>query len=323
MNLNRELYLKVITDALGTLSYQVDYRNTINLYDINIISEDFFKSLLNKIFGYNLVNLNIIEKNASAIDLGDRIKKIAIQVTSDNTSTKIKNTIEKFIEYKLYDYYDTLIILIITRKKSYTSIFETQGIFDFNSNKHIIDCKDIIKHLNEDSTVNLKAISDFLQEELINKVNIEKRKQASEIDTIIDLIEYLSKNKKNLPRKPESIVDPEYKINTRFMEYATFLKGLYVQLAILYDSAVHEANGILGLDDIKELLISTYLMDISNQFLEKFNGNAKEALEELVCYFSVELSRTGKTYDKMAIKYYLISQTIKCNVFPNMQEVVL
>lgn len=315
--MNKELYLKVITDALGTLSYQVEYRNTINLYDINIISEDFYKNLLNKVFGYNLINLNTIEKNTSAIDLGDRKQRIAIQVTSDNTSTKIKKTIDKFLEYNLYDDYDTLFILILTKKKSYTAIFETQGKINFDSSKHIIDCKDVIKHLNENPTADLKIIADFLQEELTNKVTMETRKQASEIDTIIDLVEYLSKNKKNSPSKQESIVDPEHKINTRFKEYASFLKGLYVQLVILYDSAVHEATNILGLDDIKELLISVYLMDISNQFLEKFDGNPKEALEELVNYFSAQLSKSGKTYDKMAIKYYLISQTIKCNVFPN------
>ena len=36
--------------------------------------------------------------NACAIDLGDKNNKIAIQVTSDKKSDKIKYTLEKFLE---------------------------------------------------------------------------------------------------------------------------------------------------------------------------------------------------------------------------------
>src|SRR5690606_21525791 len=135
----KELYLKNIVDYLATLVRQVELRNSINLYDINILAEDFYVGLLNYVYGFDLKNLNIVEKNASAIDLGDKKNKTAIQVTSDNSSTKIKETIRKFIENKLYEDYDTLYILILTTKKNYKVYFDTKGLFAFSKKENILD----------------------------------------------------------------------------------------------------------------------------------------------------------------------------------------
>lgn len=315
--MNKEMYLKIITDSLGTLAHQVEYRNSINLFDINIVAEDFFKDFLNLVYGYNLINLNIIEKNASAIDLGDSASKIAIQVTSDNSSTKIDETIKKFVERKLYNQYDRLLFLILTRKKKYSKVFETNNLFDFDKEKDIIDNKDILQYLRDKSTDELSCIAEFLEIELYNKVNEAKIIQANEIETIIELIEYLSSNKGMSKRKIDTVTDPDHKINKRFNEYADFLKGLYIELVFLYGEAVKQANEILGLDEVKQLVIRLYLRDISNKFLEEVEANPKVALENLTKYLEEQLSNSGKKYDKMAIKYYLISETIKCNVFPN------
>jgi len=315
--MNKELYLKLITDALGTLAHQIEYRNSVNLYDINIISEDFFRDFLNLVYGYKLINLNIVEKNASAIDLGDTTKKIAIQVTSDNSSTKIDGTIEKFIEKKLYEKYDKLLILIITRKKKYRKEFETKKLFSFNKEKDILDNKDILQYIKDKDTAGLISIAEFLDRELSTRVNESKRKQATEIDTIIELIEYLSNNRGIKRDNPSSPPDPDHKINKRFEKYADFLKELYKGLVTLYGAAVEQAFETLGLDEIKTLVIGMYLKDISDQFLEEAKGNPKVALENLTNYFEDKLSETGKKYDKMAIKFFLISQTIACNVFPN------
>ena len=42
-----------------------------------------------------------------------------------------------------------------------------------------------------------------------------------------------------------------------------------------------------------------------------------EALNKLVNFFEIKLGKNGKKYDKAAIKFYLINELIKCNVFPN------
>ena len=41
--MNRELYLNNIADSLALLIHKVSILGTINLYDINIVSESFYK----------------------------------------------------------------------------------------------------------------------------------------------------------------------------------------------------------------------------------------------------------------------------------------
>ena len=107
--INKEVYLKTIAENLALLSREVSILNAVNLYDINIIAEDFFPGLLNLIYGYELKNANHLEKNAPAIDLIDRKNRIAVQVTSDNSSTKIRHTIAEFNKNQAYHLYDRLV----------------------------------------------------------------------------------------------------------------------------------------------------------------------------------------------------------------------
>ena len=52
--MNKEVYLKNVAESLALLSREVSILNAVNLYDINIVAEDFFPGLLNLIYGYEL-----------------------------------------------------------------------------------------------------------------------------------------------------------------------------------------------------------------------------------------------------------------------------
>jgi hypothetical protein len=84
----QEELLKNITDSLAVLEISIRNRGILNLRDQNIIAESFFAKLLNIIYGYNLINLNSIEKNCPAVDLGDINKRIFFQVTSTTNRKK-------------------------------------------------------------------------------------------------------------------------------------------------------------------------------------------------------------------------------------------
>jgi hypothetical protein len=87
--------------------------NSLNLQDVNVHAETFFRDFLNLALGYQLRNINIIEKNARAIDLGDEDERIAIQVTSTAELAKIKHTHMGFVASGLDGRYDRLVVLII------------------------------------------------------------------------------------------------------------------------------------------------------------------------------------------------------------------
>ena len=314
--MNKEVYLKNIAENLALLSREVSILNAVNLYDINIIAEDFFPGLLNLIYGYELKNANHLEKNAPAIDLIDQKNRIAVQVTSDNSSTKIKHTIEEFNKSQAYHFYDRLVVLILTQKKKYSSNFDTQGLFSFEKARDIWDVEKLIKDIRELETAQIKNVSDYLSEELYNKYYSVRETQAGEVDTIIDLIEYISQHRK-VNKDRETTVDPEYKIYKRFKNFADKLITEYTTLYTIYGEALNIVNETLGIDEAQDIIIMFYLQDISVQFLEEEHDNPIAALNKLVTYFEEKLSTNGKKYDRSAIKFYLVNEMIKCRVFPN------
>lgn len=314
--LNREIYLKSIAENLALLSKEVTILNAINLYDINIIAEDFYPGLLNIIYGYKLKNANTIEKNAPAIDLVDGINRVAIQVTSDNGSEKIKHTISEFISNEGYKLYDRLVVLILTQKKKYTTTFKTNGYFTFDQSKDIWDLTDLIKYIRTLNIEQINEINRYLEKELSAKCYEAKVTQASEVDTIIDLVEYISQHKE-VKKRIDVEVDPKYKIYKRFREFADRLIEEYTSLFTIYGEALNIVNETLGIDEAQDIITMFYLQDISIKFLSEANDNPVKALEALVVFFEDKLSKNGKKYDRAAIKFYLVNEMIKCRVFPN------
>lgn len=313
--MNREVYIENIADNLGILSKQVEIRNAINLYDINILAEDFYSGLLNIIYGTSYVNKNIIEKNAAAIDLVDTLNRKAIQVTSDNTSDKIKHTIEEYILNESYKKYDELKILILTKKKNYTTTFDTQGKFAFDKSRDIIDVEDLIVYIRSLDIDKLKQINDYLHKELFDKYDRTVQTEASEVDTIIDLIEFISTNKRVTTPK-DVVIDPEFKIHKRFKEFADSITSQYSELLVVYGNALSEIENEKG-DEAQDIITRIYLQDISVNYLNSSNNNPIEALDNLTTFFNDKLSLNGKKYDRAAIKFYLVDKMIKCSVFPN------
>jgi len=94
--MERKVYIEQIISVLALLSRKVEISASLNLTDLNIHAEDFYKDLFNLAFGYELKNINTIDPNAAAIDLGDVKNKIAIQITSTLTLEKTRKTVEKF-----------------------------------------------------------------------------------------------------------------------------------------------------------------------------------------------------------------------------------
>jgi hypothetical protein len=314
--INKEFYIKNVAESLALLSKQVEFLNAVNLYDINIIAEDFFTELLNLIFDYKLKNVNVVEKNAPAIDLIDEENRISIQVTSDNSNTKIKHTIKEYIDNKSYEKYDRLIVLILTSKKRYTKSFETNNTFIFNKESDVLDVEDLIKFIRGLEIEKIRAINDYLGRELCDKVYSIKETQANEIDTIIDLIEYISKHRE-VKKKIDVEIDPEYKIYKRFKDFTERLISEYTTLYTLYGDAIETVNETIGIDEAQDIIIMFYLQDISMQFLDETNDDPIRALNKLVGNFEEKLSVNGKKYDRAAIKFYLVNEMIKCRVFPN------
>ena len=137
--------------------------------DINTVSETVLIPLFAEIYGYKkLQNLNTTEHaNYPGIDLGDEVSRVAFQITSTSNIGKVKDTLQKFVDHKLYKKYDRLIIYVLTeRQKSYSeAAYKSiiQDKFDFNSGKDILDYRNILRDIADFQINKTHRIQDILE----------------------------------------------------------------------------------------------------------------------------------------------------------------
>jgi hypothetical protein len=93
--MNRATYYNYIEERLISFSRQIELRGRINILDYHLYSENFYRDLLNKLYKWNLENLNSHVQNAEAVDLVDRTNHIVIQISAANTKSKIDNALSK------------------------------------------------------------------------------------------------------------------------------------------------------------------------------------------------------------------------------------
>lgn len=106
-NSNRYSYLLLhFADLVRT-------HNKNGLSDLDTYAETVFCELLNKIYGWNLHNVNEEKPNYPAIDLADYDARIAVQVTAERSVAKIRNTLCEFRKEGFEKDFDHLIILVV------------------------------------------------------------------------------------------------------------------------------------------------------------------------------------------------------------------
>lgn len=155
-------YYDNINDKLSSYVTIINNNNANGYQDANRDAENVFCFILNVIYDYELENLNNkIKNNFPGIDLGDDKKRISVQVTSDNSSTKIKDTLDTFLRKDYIKLYDRLIILIIGEKLNYYSKFNS-GSLSFDPKKDIIGLKELMIEINKLSEEKLQTISEYI-----------------------------------------------------------------------------------------------------------------------------------------------------------------
>lgn len=158
--------IKKCADYIIELTKRIATLSSLHYYDINTSSENFFKRVLNLVYGWELSNLNEEKMNATAIDLYDDKSKIAVQVTSDDSAGKIHETIKKYIENKYQEKYDRLVFLVMVMDKNYTVEFDKDKIVGFDKKRDIITCQRLIEDISKLESEKIQEITNYLEFEL-------------------------------------------------------------------------------------------------------------------------------------------------------------
>jgi hypothetical protein len=156
-----------IAEQFSKLTHQIQASSALGQSDINKIAQHLFVPLLNNIYEWNLRDLDLTDHvNFPAVDLGDDIKRIAVQVTASPSLEKIKDTIATFRRNGLSSRFDRLVIVVITqRQNSYSQKaidIASSGELRLSAIEDILDHKDILKRVSRLPSPDQQTILDIL-----------------------------------------------------------------------------------------------------------------------------------------------------------------
>ncbi|PFR62211.1 hypothetical protein CN936_28275 [Bacillus cereus] len=183
-----------VIKGLSTLQFYLRYSsNKLGLQDINKMCEPFFCELFNILWDKEYQRLESEKKNYPAIDLGDKINKSSVQITTSGTKQKLLDTIEKFEDNKLYMHYDELIHFVVGekdyqpkgndmvkfQKDNYGTYIAQRIIDDYEYSIHIIDLMDLIEFIDQLVGEKFSKIHDYIENHISEPVGMLKNKAYS------------------------------------------------------------------------------------------------------------------------------------------------
>lgn len=179
MGLEREIIIKEISDLLALLQLEIKNRNSLKLYDINLVAEEFLCAFLNLVYGWNLTNANRIHHDEPGIDLIDKQNHIVFQITTTRTSKKIQHSIDEFVANNSdSEAYELFVLVITGRQTTYSSDFAVSNNLIFDKKENIWDLRNVLAEIKRKPLSQQQHILDFLKREMGKKDSKETESDA-------------------------------------------------------------------------------------------------------------------------------------------------
>jgi len=317
--MNRDYYFKYIEGRLCWLAMRTEVRGRLNLLDLNLHSENFYRDLLNTLFGWKLINLNTIEQNVKAIDLICNENKFIVQVSATCTKGKIDSALEKDIIKKNRDCRFKFISLFkdANTLKARTDYSNPHNI-QFKPADDIYDISSILGCINDLKITPLKKVFNFIKNELGEEaddtkldsnlaavINILSEEDLSQDDQTITIDEFQIQRKItfNDLDAVQSIID-DYKIHHNQLDkiYSEFdASGQNKSLSVL--SAVR-GGYTKNLESFRnDKLFLVIIENIKERIIESPNFN-QMPIEEL----------------ELCVNILVVDTFIRCKIFKNPKD---
>ena len=147
-----------ISRVLAITRYDIEQRQLINEYGLNIHGENYFRDVFNFIYykdKLNLENDNFNSQNSACIDLVDSEKKLAYQITTTRTKEKIENTLKALNKPQYKNYTIKIFYLLDKSKPNKETITEFKNKYNIDLNECLSDYTDLIRDINNLETTKI------------------------------------------------------------------------------------------------------------------------------------------------------------------------
>lgn len=294
--MTRQELLQKSCSLLARFAYEVRVSNAQGLFDINKIAEDILVPIFATIFDCpELQNQNQIRMNFPAVDLGCRVSRISIQVTSDASSSKVNETLEKFQSNGLDKDFDRVLVYVLTeRQQTYASkVIETTVAnlpIEFSTARDIADFRDLARLTGELPNQKIQQICDLLEEEF--KKTDANASFRSELDAFLSVssqkIEDEKRTKKYIPSV--FVETSDTKEEMRFFAHPMFFHG-----------KIDDELRRCSLDRFNELLRLAQIDEVHGNLPSLANLPPPKDLPDLRNRLGAQLEEVSKLKEKLSV----------------------
>lgn len=310
--MNRDIYIAKIKTLLNVLKSEIKDSGKLNLLDINVHAEDFFRDLLNLIYGWQLQNMNQWILNAAGGDLWYDYGKIVIQVSSTATKDKIQSSIDKLSAEQFAGYRFKFLRIDGDVIKLRKELYNTHDDIVFDPSTDIIDISSLIKEITHLPIDSLRQVFELCVKEIVPL----DTPKVTESDLAI-VVKSLAANVKDWTKERRPIkYDVEKKIDFNHLEERRRLINDY-KLYIGKLNAVYGEFVDNGTDC--EFIILQNLRDMYSRYLGQYESNA---LFDKIVDEARELALNSKSAEDISvdrvnvcINVIVVDAFIRCRIF--------
>jgi len=317
MLLKREQLVKDILSFFTHFYVYIELNKGLNFQDVNIVLEDIFKPVFEVLYGCSFINLNLSEvRNFPAIDLGANNGELCIQITSNISRFKIKDTISKFERHELFKSYKNMQIFLLSfKKKGKFKPVNINNKYKFSSKKDIFTLRGLHNKIGELDLEKLKTIHKILLDN-ITPLSESFPKYSYEGIIFRDLFSIIGEEVDavlNYPKRKVDELDLKKK-KKRFSNYWSFIEDCYKKV-FNSEREKEYLNVASTFSEDKLRVMSEYLQFESTKCLYLSKDDPVKAIDllvkQMVKNFQLDF------FPETQIKYFLYYQLYFCDIFPN------
>lgn len=164
--MNRDIYTKRINTLFNVLKGEIKESGKLNLLDVNVHAEDFYRDLLNIVYDWNLQNMNQWNQNAAGVDLWYDGGKIVVQVTSTASRVKVQSSIDKLSTGQFSDYQFRFLRIDGDVRKLRKETFTTPAGLTFDPASDMMDVSSLLRDITHLEIDKLKKVYDLCVKEI-------------------------------------------------------------------------------------------------------------------------------------------------------------
>ena len=310
--MNRDICVTKIKTLLNILKGEIKDSGKLSLLDINVHVEDFYRDLLNLVYGWQLKNMNQWNQNAAGGDLRFEDGKVVIQVSSTSTKEKIQSSIDKLSAEQFAGYRFKFLRIDGDVIKLRKELYNTHDDIVFDPSTDIIDISSLIKEITHLQIDSLRQVFELCVKEIVPL----DTPKVTESDLAI-VVKSLAANVKDWTKERRPIkYDVEKKIDFNHLEERRRLINDY-KLYIGKLNAVYGEFVDNGTDC--EFIILQNLSDMYSRYLGQYESNA---LFDMIVDEARGLALNSKSAEdipvdrvNVCINVIVVDAFIRCRIF--------